>query len=153
MSGLGLGESTHRIELPCTPPASPKFETPDTFTLAVRPYKFPWEPIPSTYLEELTLPESPKETGGKGKATKDEPLKLPKRSKRCRDARVHNLTERGRRSVINEKIQKLYSELGPHSTSKATKGFMLDKTITNLRLLICKYQLLQNCNLQGLPLQ
>ncbi|KAL3614206.1 hypothetical protein CASFOL_042280 [Castilleja foliolosa] len=65
---------------------------------------------------------------------------LPRSSKRSRAAEVHNLSEKRRRSRINEKLKALQS-LVPNS-NKTDKASMLDETIEYLKQLQLQVQML-----------
>ncbi|KAL3634158.1 hypothetical protein CASFOL_021212 [Castilleja foliolosa] len=69
---------------------------------------------------------------------------LPRSSKRSRAAEVHNLSEKRRRSRINEKLKALQS-LVPNS-NKTDKASMLDETIEYLKQLQLQVQMLSMRN-------
>lgn len=68
----------------------------------------------------------------------------PRSSKRTRAAEVHNLSEKRRRSRINEKLKALQN-LIPNS-SKTDKASMLDEAIEYLKLLQLQVQMLSMIN-------
>ncbi|KAL3617918.1 hypothetical protein CASFOL_038239 [Castilleja foliolosa] len=78
----------------------------------------------------------------KGPEACEVPLDLapPRSSKRGRDAEVHNLSEKKRRSRINEKIKALQT-LIPNS-NKTDKASMLDEAIEYLKQLQLQVQML-----------
>ncbi|KAJ0233455.1 Myc-type [Hirschfeldia incana] len=80
------------------------------------------------------------------------PSKSRSSSKRCRAAEVHNLSEKRRRSRINEKMKALQS-LIPNS-NKTDKASMLDEAIEYLKQLQLQVQMLtmRNGNLHPLCL-
>uniref|UniRef100_A0A5B7CD21 Putative transcription factor SPATULA isoform X1 n=1 Tax=Davidia involucrata TaxID=16924 RepID=A0A5B7CD21_DAVIN len=69
---------------------------------------------------------------------------LPRSSKRCRAAEVHNLSEKRRRSRINEKMKALQN-LIPNS-NKTDKASMLDEAIEYLKQLQLQVQMLSMRN-------
>ncbi|XP_044475633.1 transcription factor ALC-like [Mangifera indica] len=79
----------------------------------------------------LEAPELPSDTGGRNKTSS---------SKRSRAAEVHNLSEKRRRSRINEKMRALQN-LIPNS-NKTDKASMLDEAIEYLKQLQLQVQML-----------
>ncbi|KAL7604292.1 hypothetical protein Lser_V15G18967 [Lactuca serriola] len=73
----------------------------------------------------------------------------PRSSKRTRAAEIHNLSEKRRRSRINEKLKALQT-LVPNS-NKTDKASMLDEAIEYLKQLQLKVQTLTMRNGFGLP--
>lgn len=73
----------------------------------------------------------------------------PRSSKRTRAAEIHNLSEKRRRSRINEKLKALQT-LVPNS-NKTDKASMLDEAIDYLKQLQLKVQALTMRNGFGLP--
>ncbi|XP_031267146.1 transcription factor SPATULA-like isoform X2 [Pistacia vera] len=81
--------------------------------------------------EGLEAPEVPSDSGGRNKTSS---------SKRSRAAEVHNLSEKRRRSRINEKMKALQN-LIPNS-NKTDKASMLDEAIEYLKQLQLQVQML-----------